>query len=99
MSQQCPNPMTREKETVPNGLTESDEAMLKFILEEVRHFRQRLDKHIEDEPGRFSRVQDDITKIREDLATNKGRVAAITSGIALVVAGAVSYFFRHFGGS
>ena len=71
--------------------------MLKIILEDIRGIRRRLDDHIDDEGKSIRVVQKDISKIREEMAGHKSRLAMISGMISVVVAGVVTWIASHLG--
>ena len=65
--------------------------MIQQIMEEIRYIRTRLDSHINDEETDFKELRKDIARIREETSAHKTRLGSITSGIAAVVAGVISW--------
>lgn len=74
-----------------------EEEMLHLIMDEIRYIRQKLDGHIEDENRSVDRVRKDISEIREELAQYKTKIGVISSSVAVVVGGVISWFVAHTG--
>jgi hypothetical protein len=66
----------------------TEQQMLDHIREELRYIRKRLDDHIDDE----SAV---LTKIVEDIATHRAKVAGIAFLVSVVIAAAVTWIFNQ----
>jgi len=70
----------------------SDQEMLKQVMEDIRLMRVCQSK-------KFDEIAKDIAKIREEMARQKGKVdgrlATITAGISLAVAGFMTWVMRH----
>jgi predicted component of type VI protein secretion system len=80
-----------------DSMTPQEKALIHELLEDMRHIRNRLDRHVDDEAKVLSSIQKDIGKIREEMAGHKTRLGVIASGISLVMAAAVSWLVSHLG--
>jgi len=66
-------------------------SMIHEIMEDLRHIRRRLDDHIDDEKTTIGTIQRDVSKIREDMAGHKTRLALVSGAIAFAVTALVSW--------
>lgn len=72
--------------------------MLKLVLDEIRPLRKRLDDHIDNKNQSFIEIQKDLSDIRIKLENHGVRLGSFSAGIALVVAGVVSWLMGAFSG-
>jgi predicted component of type VI protein secretion system len=80
-----------------DGMTPQEKALIHELLEDMRHIRNRLDRHVDDEAKVLSSIQKDISTIREEMAGHKTRLGIIASSISLVMAATVSWLVSHLG--
>ena len=73
-----------------------DMEMLQVIMEEIRHMRSRLDDHVADRAAGYEMLRKELSQLREDMAVHKTKLSIIVSGIAVIIAGAVSFLVNLF---
>jgi hypothetical protein len=70
------------------GQVMTDREMLRHVLDSILRVEKRLDDHITEENVTLG-------KIREEMAGNRVKWAALTSVVAVTVSGAVAIGFKH----
>ena len=71
---------------------ELDRVMFQEIMNEIRHIRDRLDHHIDEENETLRDLGKDLSKVKEELRGYKARLSTIAGVISLGVALFTSVF-------
>ena len=74
-----------------------DTEMLRVILEELKELRKELREHIADEAVEFEKIKETLHRHTIDQALTRQRLNLTTTGIAVVVSGAFTYFLNVVG--
>ena len=71
---------------------ELDRVMFQEIMNEIRHIRDRLDHHIDEENEQLRDLGKDLGKVKEELRGYKARLSTIAGVISMAVALFTSVF-------